>query len=278
MRLVHSLLVLALFTFSTNYSQNPEKIRGNRIVSIVNTEVDDFHTIALDEDFEIDILYNRIPSVEIETDENLHEVIDFMVRDGVLTFNKLKRITSKKRLHITVNYTDTLSVLEAKDNARINGPTPIDMSNGFLKTTGNSRAALTITTNNFTFEGADKAKVRLNVTADTCAIDMRGTGKIEALINAPRVKATLYERTNANIEGNCDSADIDLDNNAVFNGKNFTVNNCNVICNISSDAHLEVVKSVTIDASGTSAIYLYQNPQIIINGMTDTTKLQKRMK
>lgn len=271
-------LIFALVIGGTTQAQNPEKIKGNRLVSIINTEINSFHTIALDEDFEIDLIYNKIPSVEIETDENLHEVIDFMVKDSVLYFNKLKKITSKKRLNIKVSYDDYLQQIEVTDDAEVNGLTPLDLYYGGLRTSGSAKVALTIKTNTFNFESSDKAKVKLNVTADTCNVNMRGTGKLEALINAPKVSAALYERTNAIIEGNCDTADIELDNNAQFQGKNFTVNSCKLVCNISSDAYLEVIKDITIDATGTSSIYLYQNPKITINSMTDTTKLQKKVK
>lgn len=271
-------LISALVVCGITLAQNPEKIKGNRLVSIINTEINSFHTIALDEDFEIDLIYNKIPSVEIETDENLHEVIDFMVKDSVLYFNKLKKITSKKRLSIKVSYDDYLQQIEVTDDAEVNGLTPLDLYYGGLRTSGSAKVALTIKTNTFNFESSDKAKVKLNVTADTCNLNMRGTGKLEALINAPKVSTALYERTNAIIEGNCDTADIELDNNAQFQGKNFTVNSCKLICNISSDAYLEVIKDITIDATGTSSIYLYQNPKITINSMTDTTKLQKKVK
>lgn len=271
-------LIFALIICGITQAQNPEKIKGNRLVSIINTEINSFHTIALDEDFEIDLIYNKIPSVEIETDENLHEVIDFMVKDSVLYFNKLKKITSKKRLNIKVSYDDYLQQIEVTDDAEVNGLTPLDLYYGGLRTSGSAKVALTIKTNTFNFESSDKAKVKLNVTADTCSVNMRGTGKLEALINAPKVSAALYERTNAIIEGNCDTADIELDNNAQFQGKNFTVNSCKLVCNISSDAYLEVIKDITIDATGTSSIYLYQNPKITINSMTDTTKLQKKVK
>jgi len=271
-------LVFGLIIHLTSNAQNPEKIRGNRLVSVVNTEINSFHTITLDEDFEIDLIYNKIPSVEIETDDNLHEFIDFMVKDSILYFNKLKKITSKKRLNIKVSYDDNLQHIDVTDDAEINGLTPLDLFYGSLKTNGSAKVSLTIKTNNFNFESADKAKTKLNITADTCIISMRGTGKLEALINAPKVNASLYERTNAVIEGNCDLADIELDNYAQFNGKNFTINTCNLISNISSDAYLEVIKKITIAAKGTSAVYLYQNPEIIITGMTDTTKLQKKVK
>ncbi|GAB1857189.1 DUF2807 domain-containing protein [Flavobacteriaceae bacterium MHTCC 0001] len=269
---------LAIVTVKMSLAQNPEKTRGNRIVTIVDTEITPFHTIALDEDFKIDLIYNNKPSVQVETDENLHEVIDFMVKDSILYFNKLRKITSKKRLNIKVNYDTNFHNIEAYDHAEINGFTTLNLENATIKTNGSAKVGLTIKTDNFILESADKSKLKLNITADTCVVNMIGSGKLEALINTPKLEANIGERVHATIEGNCDTANLTLDNHTQFIGRNFTINTCNIICNIASHAYLEVIKDIVIDATGTSAIYLYQNPKITINSMTDTTKLQKRVK
>src|SRR5690606_31303625 len=107
-KLITTLLFSALFCF-TIMAQTIEKVKGNKNVTIQQTKINTFHTIVVGEDFEIDIIYNQTPSVTIETDENLHEYINFNVNAGVLTFNKTARITSKKALHITVNYDANLA-------------------------------------------------------------------------------------------------------------------------------------------------------------------------
>lgn len=271
-------IISCVLVLYNSYAQNPDKIKGNRIVSLVNTEVSSFHTIALDEDFEVDIIYNKVPSVEIETDENLHEFIEFIVKDSVLYFNKTKKITSKKQLSIKIIYDDYLQHIHTTDKAELNSLTPIEMINGTLKTSGSSRVALTLKSEYFEFKGSEKSKVKLNLTADSCSVNLENNSKIEALINTPKLYGALKDKSDADIEGNCDTAKIELDDNTLFNGKNFTIDTCNIIANTSSDAYLEVLKNLTINATGTSAIYLYQNPKIIIEGMTDTTKLQKKVK
>ncbi|WP_246046836.1 GIN domain-containing protein [Hyunsoonleella aestuarii] len=259
-------------------AQKSEKIKGSRNVTTKQTEIGAFHTIALDEDFEVEIIYNKTPSIEIETDDNLHEVIKFEVKDSVLTFDKTMRIISKKRLNIRVSYNNIFRHIKTTDNAEINSLTTVDIKNGTLNTQGSSNVALTITTNNFNFEASEKSKVKLNLTANDCTVNMFGISKLEALINAPEFKATMFQRADANIEGVSKTANIDLDNNARFNGKNFTINDCTVVCEINSDAYLEVLDNITIDAAGSSSIYLYENPKILINRLTDTSKLQKKVK
>jgi len=275
-----SLLILffGLLTHTLCIAQSTEKVKGNRTVTILQTNVDSFHTIALDEDFEVEIIYNKNPYVEVETDENLHEYIEFQVIDSVLTFNKTIKITSKKKLNIKVTYNEALKHIETTDDAEIQSLSTIDLENGTLKTRGYSKVGLTIKSDNFEFSADDKSKVKLNVTSENCMFSLSGNSKVDALINTTEFSATLYQRADFDIEGSCETAKIGLDNNTEFKGKNFTIKTCEVVCAIGSDAQLEVLDTVTIDASGTSSIYLYQNPKILINQLGGTAKLQKKEK
>lgn len=272
------ILFFSLLTFSVCNAQSSEKIKGNRNVTITQTNIEPYHTIALDEDFEVEIIYDKNPYVEIETDENLHEFIEFQVIDSVLTFNKTIKITSKKKLNIKLTYNDELRHIETSGDAEILSLTTMSLENGSLKTRGSSKAGLTIKSDNFNFDSDDKSKVKLNLISESCAITMSGNSKLEALINTSDLSATLYQRADSNIEGSSKIGKLLLDNNAKFNGKNFTLNTCDVVCNISSDAYLEVLEDITIEASGSSSIYLYQNPKIVINTLSDTSKLQKKVK
>ncbi|WP_052143727.1 GIN domain-containing protein [Wocania ichthyoenteri] len=272
-----SLILIFSICFIT-LSQNTEKIKGNRNVTILQTPINSFHTIIVDEDFEIEIIYNKVPSIEVEADENLHEFITFSVRDNVLTFNKTKRITSKKRLNIKVSYDALLTHIETRDNGEILSLATMDLTNASLKTTGNSKASLTIQSNNFNIESLDKSKVKLNLTADSTKMVLNGYSKLEALIYSPFFKADLYQRSNASIEGNSDNLLLRTDNNSQFNAKNFTVKNCTLTSEISSNATLEVTDNIKISLSGSSGLYLYNNPKIIIDKFTDTSKIQKREK
>lgn len=270
--------ILCLILTSNSYTQNFEKIKGNRNVVTKETATNSFHTIDLDEDFDIELFYSKTPSVIIEADENLHEVIKFRITDSILTFNKTTRITSKKKLNIKVGYDDALIHISTSNESEIFSSNPLNFSVGTLTTKGNSKAGLTIKCKNFAFEGSEKSKVKLNLTSDYCNMNLSGNSKIEALINATNFTGILYQRANATIEGTSKEMNLELENNTKFDGKNFTINTCNIDCKINSDAYLEVLDSININASGSSAIYLYQNPKISINTFANSAKLQKKVK
>ncbi|RKE92259.1 GIN domain-containing protein [Ichthyenterobacterium magnum] len=276
-KLIFSLLTMLFFNNSIS-AQDLEKVKGDRNVTIKQTYVDAFNTIVIGEDFNVEIFYNKKPSIEIETDDNLHEFINFKVKDSVLTFSTSKKITTRRKLAIKINYGDGFAHIETKDDAEIRSLTSLELKNASLKTSGSSRAYLNIKASNFDYTGLDKAKVKLNLTANTSKIELSGSNKLDALINSPQLTVDLYQRANANIEGTSDTIKLRADNNSQFNGKNFTTNTCELVSEIASDVYIEVTEAISIEASGSSEIYLYNNPKITISKFLDTVKLQKKTK
>ncbi|WMI67722.1 GIN domain-containing protein [Mangrovimonas sp. YM274] len=260
----------------TASGQSDDKIKGDRNVTIKQTYIDAFNKIIVGEDFSIEIIYNSKPSVEIETDSNLHEVILFEVKDSTLVFSTSKKITSKKKMHITVNYSHDLKHIEVKDDGEIRSLTSLELKDTSLKTMGSARAYLNINASNFEFSSNDRSKVKLNVSADSSKIILNDNSKTEALINSKHLKLDMYQRSDANIEGASKSSLIRTDNSSSFEGKEFTTKTCNLVSDLSSYVAIGVEETVTIDASGNSEIYLYHEPRITINRFTGTAKLQKK--
>ncbi len=271
-------LFLSVCCTSLMSAQDDEKVKGDRNVTIKQTYIDPFNKIVVGEDFYVEVIYNKRPSVEVEADDNLHEFINFEVKDSVLSFKTTKKIVSRKKMSIKVNYGDELQHIETHDDAEIRSLTSLEFKNATLKTTGTSKAYLNIKAESFKFESQDKAKVKLNVNAKNSNLILSDNSKLDALINASETTFDLYQRANADIEGASKNTIIRTDNNSKFNGSNFTTQTCDVKCEIGSDVYIETIESIIIDASGDSAIYLIGNPKITITQFLDTAKLQKKVK
>ena len=254
-----------------------EKIKGDRNVTIKQTLIDDFETIIVDADFSIEIVYNNKAAVEIETDSNLHDIIQFEVVEGVLTFSKLTRITSKKKLRITVSYSDTLKHIETKDDGEIRSLTSMNLGDVNLISEDNSRVYLNINAKNFNFKSSGKSKTRLNITADSSKVELSDNSKLEGSITSKVADFDLYQRSNATLNGNAETSIIRLDNTTNFDGEKFNVKTADASVEFNSDLTLSVSESIVIAASGDSEIYLYGSPKITISKFEDTAKLQKKV-
>jgi len=261
---------------SVTTAQSTDKIKGDRNVTIKQTYIDDFETIVVDGDFSIEVVYNSKPSVEIEADDNLHDVIQFDVVDGVLKFVETTRITSKKKLSIKVNYGDALRHIEARGDGEIRSLTSMELDNVTLLTSDNSRAYLNIKAKTFEYKSSGKSKTRLNLTADSTIIELSDNSKLDALITSKSANFDLYQRSDLAIEGSANNSVIRLINSSNFNGGKFDVKTTDVSIEDSSDLTISVIESITIASSGDSEIYLFGSPEITITKFEDTSKLQKK--
>lgn len=270
------LLMMALTPIVT--AQSADKIKGDRNVTIKQTYIDNFHSIIVDGDFSIEVVYNSKPSVNIEADDNLHDVIQFNVVDGVLTFTETIRITSKKKLNITVNYGDTLSSIETRGDGEIRSLTSMELGDVNLTTADDSRAYLNINAKTFNYKSSGKSKTRLNLTAENTKIELSDNSKLDALINSKVADFDLYLRSDAVIEGSANSSVFRMDNSTNFEGSKFDIKIADVSLEDNSDLTISATESITIAASGNSEVYLFGPAAITITKFEDTAKLQKKQR
>ncbi|MDO1500109.1 DUF2807 domain-containing protein [Winogradskyella maritima] len=268
-------LVLVLGAFSVSDAQD-EKIKGDRNVTVKQTYLDAFQGLIISTELDIDLVYNAKPSVEIEADDNLHDVIVFEVSDGVLSIGATKRITSRRKLNITINYSEPLNLIEVHDKSELHSLTSLELNDVELTTTGNSKTYLNIKAKNFKYTSEGKSKMRLNLSADSTAIVLSDDSKLEALINSPSATYDLYQRADADIEGDAENVSFRIDNSSNFKGKNYTIMVASLLIEGNSDATLHVEDSISINASGDSEIYLFGEPKISLDTFTGTCKLQKK--
>ncbi|GGI57187.1 GIN domain-containing protein [Winogradskyella haliclonae] len=274
-RLIYILfLTFGIVHFSN--AQSKEKIKGNRNVTIKQTYIDDFNALIIKNNFDVKIAYNSKASVEIETDDNLHDVIDVNVSAGILSITTNKRITSKKKLIITVNYSNALEEVELYDNAELRSLTSMELNDFKLKTENNSRAYLNVKSNSFSFTSSNKSKSRLNVVADSTSFIMSDNSKLDALVSGKISSFDLYQSADASIEGDAETATLRFDNSANFTGKNYTIKNADLLIESNSDATLNIITSLKLNASGNSETYIYGEPKIDLELFTDTARLQKK--
>ena len=274
-KITYTLILIVAFAHSVG-AQTKEKIKGSRIVTIEQTYVDEFNKIVIADNLPVEIVFNSKTSVEVEADDNLHDVIKFEVTNGVLKFATTQEIASSKKLLITINYSNKLNEIEVNNDAEVRSLSTLEIENLSLKTTGNSKAYLNVRTKTFNFTATDKSRSRLNVVTDIAELVINDNAKIEALYTANSFKADLYQRADIAIEGTAKSAELRVDNTSEFNGKNFTINTCSLLIEGRSSAVVNVTTQISIEATDDSEVYLYGNSAISLNKFTGSAKLLKK--
>ena len=280
--MIKQLISIACITLFVTTATGQERIRGNKKVITIETEVNSFNKIVVGEKFNISFMKDDVASVEIKTDENLHDVIRFSVTDSVLKFKTLKRITSRRALEITVRYTDVLKEIELKDNAELNSVNTVDNIGIVLKINDNAKANLNLKTYSFKLINNNDSKLklssksRLNIESKLVELELNESSNTEALITCDTLKVDMYQRANAKIEGDILKMIANTINSSSFIGKNLAVDQCEIIAEDSSDFSIQALDEMTIDVSGSSEISIYGKPKITIQKFSDTARLYKK--
>jgi Putative auto-transporter adhesin, head GIN domain len=271
-------LIIAIITlFSTlGFCQQKERIKGNRNVTPRETKVNSFNKIIVGENFKVDIIEGNEASVFIEADDNLHDIISFNVVDSILKFQTLKKITSSKKINIKVIYTKTLKHIETLDNGEISSLTSVNLDELILKNSGTSRAYLNIKTKNIKVINGDRARVKLNLTTNLATLELSENSKLDAIMNADSLQIDMYQSADAKIEGTLSTLSLRTDNTSKFIGKDLATNNCDLLSEGSSNVSVQIIENLSIQASGSSEVSIYNNPKIVINKFVDMAKLYKK--
>lgn len=274
------LLFISIIITTQLFSQ--EKIKGNRYVTINKTTINAFKKIVLSDDFKILLIESDISSVEIETDDNLHAVIQFKVVDSTLTFKKTKKIKSKRRLNITVFYTEKLNEIILKNDAEIEHLKTIEVNNLLLKINDYAIADLHVKSNTFKLVNNNKSRMQLRskskLTIESPNIDLilNKTSNTFLNIKTDSLKVNMNERSTTEIEGFSNVLSASINESGDFSGKNLKVKNTVLNSSGTSDFSIHASENITIDSSDKSKIDLYGNPKILITKFANFSKLNKK--
>ena len=270
------LLILTFIITLTGFSQSSEKIKGSRNVTSKTTEINPFNRIVIGDNFKINLKQGELPSVQIDTDDNLHDVITFNVLEGSLNFETNKRITSSKKMEITIIYRDSLNIIELKEDAELTASNTIEVQDLILRAKESTKAFLTIEAENFQYIGEGKTKAELNITAQSTVLNLNDNTAIEALVNSKTIAIDMLQRTNARLEGDTDKLIVNIDNSSTLKAEKLTTKTCNLNAKGRADVYIEVTKNFIIEASGTTETYIYGNPKIELKKFENEAILRKK--
>ena len=101
---------LAFTTLAVSAQRKP-KIKGNKSIVEVNEDLPFFNAIEVRDDLEIFLKETTIQGYSISADDNLIDILRFDVVDSTLVIRSFYKITTKKQLEITVNFSELKSII-----------------------------------------------------------------------------------------------------------------------------------------------------------------------
>ena len=278
MRSKISYLLVALLVTSLSFSQKKEKIKGSKIVTIAVKEVNTFENIEVGDNFEVLLVKGTKSSIEIEADDNLHEIINYEVSGNTLKINALKDPTSFKKFTIRINYSNDLQLITVRNEATLKALADIELDKITIKNYNNSKSFLNVKSNYFALILDDKAEAEINVKAESTSLELSKNSELKALIASPELKLDMYQKSTATIEGTATIAKMRLDNNSHLNAPKLVIGTLEVDTDNYAKCEINVSSAITIAASGKSQIELWGEQKIIVKKFLNNTLLRKKEK
>lgn len=255
-----------------------EKIKGSKIVTVTTKEIESFENVEIEEFLDVYFVKSEKTSVEIEADDNLHDIVSFNVLGNTLKITATKQPTNEKKFAIRVNYNDSLKTIVARHESKINALADINLESITIKNFDRSQSFLNVKSTNFTLLMNDKSRAEINVKAEKAVVELSKEAKIKALIASPEAKIDLYQKSEGEIEGDSQIAKIRLDNNANLIAKKFTVKDMELVTESYTKCSVNAQKSIEISASGKSEIDLLGEPKVDLKVFTNSAVLSKKEK
>ena len=273
----NSILFIFLILFNaTVLGQEKEKIKGTKIVTVEQKEVKPFENLEVEDNLEIFLIKGDKCGIEIEADDNLHDIIDINVNGSVLQLSSTKEVISSKKFSVRVTYTDNFKMIIAKDKSNITALAEINLNDFTFKTFDESKLFAYVKTKNFTLMANDKSKIELNLKSDQATVELSKNSRLKALISSSQLTFDMYQKTSAVIEGDAINLKLRLDNNAEFSGKNLSTKNAEITTEGYANCSIQVNTKAIIDASGKSEIQLFGTQKIDLRNFIDSATLYKK--
>lgn len=269
-------IIVALFISTIGFSQKKEKIKGSKVVTIEKKEVESFTALEVQDDLEIILIKGEKNAVELEADDNLHEAVGISHNGNTIILKSAQEVSGFKKFTIRVIYTDELKSVEAKNKAKVQGPEEISLEDITFKSFENSKMFLNVNAKSLSIIGNDKSEIQLNAKSESVNIELSKNANMKALISSTEMKLDMYQKSKAAIEGDVIDLKLRLDNNTNFTGNNLTSKNCELFAEGYSNATVQAENSLSLDASGSSEVYLYGEPKIEMKRFSDSSTLYKK--
>ncbi len=269
------LITILLFAFSISFAQKKEKIKGTNIITLSAKKVESFETVEIADNLEVFLIKSDTNSVEIEADDNLHDIIVFEIIGNSLKLNTTKNVIKAKKFSVRINYTDILKLVIAKDEVVLKALDDITLNNITIKNYDRSKSFLNVKSDLFTLVLNDKSQAEVNSKADNTSIETSDAAQLKALIDTKEIKLNMYQKSKAEIEGDAKKATVRLDNNSSLKAKKMTINTLDLTTELYSSCEINVKDQLKISATGKSEIKFLGDAKVTLDTFKNNAELKK---
>ena len=269
-------LLLFLYISSVAFSQTGEKLKGSKTVTVIEQPTATFSSVFIQDDIQVSFIKADSTGIEVEADDNLHQALKIANNSGSLNLSLNNKISSYKKFEVKIYYTEALKSIEATDQSKLMILDEMILGEINFKLNKKAKLYLNLNAKIASIEMNDDAEMELNAKSEKIHLILTKNAAAKALIATTELKVDQYQKSKSVIEGDAIDLKLRMDNNAKFEGKNFTAKNAELLAEGYSKTSLFVETTLLLNAFANSEIELYGEPQIQLKKFTGNAVLSKK--
>ena len=272
------LLIAFLFgCFANSYAQKKAKIKGDKNVIERTYTLNGFDTVEIYDDLEVTFTAGNLSNnYFLRTDANLQDFIKFEVVDSILKIRSSARITSSKKMEITLNVT-TIHAIKLYNDAQIKQLGSVVVNDDFdIMGQDDSKMKLNITAKNINFSLSNDADAEVDLQAESIKMILSDKIDAEAILKTESLDLQMYKDAELSASGDAEKLRMSLVGKPILRAEKLMVRNADVMQHDDSEATLNCSKEIAVFLEGKSKLYLHNTPNVIMNGIKGKSELLKR--
>jgi len=255
-------------------AQRKPKIKGSRVVTEVKGELPAYNAISLVDPLDITLKKSFGPGYSLVADDNLVDILKFEVVDSTLVISSYYDIRSKKQLEITVEYTQ-LKAISLKAGS-ITGMDVIESDELFVDGFNNSRLDLRASGGVMDLNLEDNSGGNFSVDMDSLNISLGSRAQAYVYSVGETAQIDLEDQASLTLEGSSNKIGMMMQGSSKYRGETMEVGDMSLEMQHSPSAQVQAYGELELSLKGSSRVYLYGTPSLVIKEFLDTSQLIKR--
>ena len=271
------LSLVLLISIAVVHAQKKVKVKGDKNVIDKTYILTSFDTVEIYDDLEITFTAGNLSNTYfLRADANLHDLVKFEVVDSILKISTSARITSSKKMDITLNVS-TIHALKLYNNAQIKQLGSLVIKEGFeIVGKDDSKMKLNINAKNINFSLSNDADADVDLQAESIKMIFSEKVDAKAIVKADFLDLQMYKDAELSASGDVENLRMSLVGKPILRAEKLMVRNADVKQDNGSEATLNCSKEIAVFLEGKSKLYLYNSPNVIMNGIKGKSELLKR--
>jgi hypothetical protein len=178
----HTAILLLLLSTAIISAQKKETIKGSKKVTIEQREIENFHSLQVDDNIEVYIERGETAELKIEADDNLHDIIKIDLQDNALRIYTTKEAIRYRKLMVKITYSKDLNLVISRNNVTINAIQQVLLDSITFRSFDNSKLFLNVNVKDFLLQSNDESKVELNLKSENSKIELSKDASLKTLL------------------------------------------------------------------------------------------------